>query len=51
MSAPIWKKISRPAKELLCKLLCIIPEMRPSAKEVLEHPWVKKTDWEQHSEE
>ncbi|KAI5652973.1 hypothetical protein M9H77_30160 [Catharanthus roseus] len=35
-----WKSISYSAKELISSLLKVNPHMRPSAEEVLQHPWV-----------
>ncbi|KAM7267128.1 hypothetical protein ACFE04_009294 [Oxalis oulophora] len=35
-----WKKITSSAKELIKRLLSVEPGMRPTAKELLEHPWI-----------
>ncbi|GAA0178692.1 non-receptor serine/threonine protein kinase [Lithospermum erythrorhizon] len=35
-----WKNISSSAKQLISDLLKVNPEMRPSAEQILEHPWV-----------
>ncbi|ONK77985.1 uncharacterized protein A4U43_C02F13010 [Asparagus officinalis] len=35
-----WKTISSSAKELISRLLSVEPYKRPSAKELLKHPWV-----------
>lgn len=35
-----WKSISSSAKQLISNLLKVDPRMRPTAQEVLEHPWV-----------
>lgn len=37
----IWKKISPEAKDLIAKLLDLNPKTRLSAKEALEHKWLK----------
>ncbi|KAD4586493.1 hypothetical protein R6Q59_035190 [Mikania micrantha] len=35
-----WKKISRSAKDLISSLLNVDPQKRPTADEILKHPWV-----------
>lgn len=35
-----WKKISSSAKHLIYSLLAVDPHRRPSAQEILHHPWV-----------
>ncbi|XP_075073858.1 calcium and calcium/calmodulin-dependent serine/threonine-protein kinase-like isoform X2 [Nicotiana tabacum] len=35
-----WKNISSSAKQLISCLLKVDPNMRPTAQEILEHPWV-----------
>ncbi|KAL3498488.1 hypothetical protein ACH5RR_041220 [Cinchona calisaya] len=35
-----WKSISSSAKQLISGLLTVDPQLRPSAAEVLQHPWV-----------
>ncbi|XAR63569.1 Calcium/calmodulin-dependent protein kinase [Bertholletia excelsa] len=35
-----WKNISSSAKQLISGLLKVDPDRRPSAHEILEHPWV-----------
>nr|AAD28791.1 calcium/calmodulin-dependent protein kinase [Nicotiana tabacum]AAD52098.1 calcium/calmodulin-dependent protein kinase [Nicotiana tabacum] len=35
-----WKNISSSAKQLISSLLKVDPNMRPTAQEILEHPWV-----------
>ncbi|KAK9048455.1 hypothetical protein SSX86_032580 [Deinandra increscens subsp. villosa] len=35
-----WKKISSSAKDLISRLLNVDPEKRPTANEILKHPWV-----------
>jgi serine/threonine protein kinase len=37
---PVWKKISKEAKDLLSKMLKVDPMQRFSASECLLHPWV-----------
>ncbi|OEH75482.1 calmodulin-domain protein kinase [Cyclospora cayetanensis] len=39
-----WKKVSEPAKDLIRKMLAYVPTMRISARDALEHEWLKKTD-------
>ena len=38
---PIWKNVSQQAKDLINSMLSE-PEVRPSAEQVLQHPWVKE---------
>lgn len=38
----VWSIISKEAKELIEKMLTLNPEKRPSAREVLNHPWFIK---------
>lgn len=38
-SGSIWKKVSVEAKDLVSKMLTKDPKLRPSCKEVLQHPW------------
>jgi calcium/calmodulin-dependent protein kinase I len=40
--APYWNDISKSAKDLVRKLLCVDPTKRLTAAEVLEHPFIKK---------
>ncbi|PKI49720.1 calcium and calcium/calmodulin-dependent serine/threonine-protein kinase-like [Punica granatum] len=35
-----WKNISSSAKDLISSLLAVDPHMRPSAQDLLNHPWV-----------
>ncbi|XP_022990317.1 calcium and calcium/calmodulin-dependent serine/threonine-protein kinase-like [Cucurbita maxima] len=35
-----WKSISSSARQLISSLLTVDPQRRPSAQELLEHPWV-----------
>ncbi|KAM0033978.1 putative calcium/calmodulin-dependent protein kinase CAMK-CAMK1-DCAMKL family [Helianthus debilis subsp. tardiflorus] len=35
-----WKKISSSAKDLISSLLNVDPQKRPTADEILKHPWV-----------
>ncbi len=37
-----WPSISAPAKDLVKKLLVMDPKKRATAKQVLEHPWLKE---------
>nr|4YSJ_A Chain A, Calmodulin-like domain protein kinase [Eimeria tenella]4YSJ_B Chain B, Calmodulin-like domain protein kinase [Eimeria tenella]4YSM_A Chain A, Calmodulin-like domain protein kinase [Eimeria tenella]4YSM_B Chain B, Calmodulin-like domain protein kinase [Eimeria tenella]4YUQ_A Chain A, Calmodulin-like domain protein kinase [Eimeria tenella]4YUQ_B Chain B, Calmodulin-like domain protein kinase [Eimeria tenella]4YZB_A Chain A, Calmodulin-like domain protein kinase [Eimeria tenella]4YZ len=41
---PQWKKVSEPAKDLIRKMLAYVPTMRISARDALEHEWLKTTD-------
>lgn len=38
----VWSIISKEAKELIEKMLTLNPDKRPSAREVLNHPWFIK---------
>jgi len=40
MNKPVWKKISKEAKELIKKMLVVDPINRLSASEALQHPWI-----------
>eukprot|EP00271_Cylindrocystis_brebissonii_P008794 TRINITY_DN23298_c0_g1_i1.p1 TRINITY_DN23298_c0_g1~~TRINITY_DN23298_c0_g1_i1.p1 ORF type:complete len:550 (+),score=45.87 TRINITY_DN23298_c0_g1_i1:283-1932(+) len=40
LDSPAWKSVSDKAKELLRQLLHPDPTARPTAKELLRHPWV-----------
>ena len=51
ISQPIFSHISKDAKELICKLLDISPAIRPTAKQVLEHSWFQKTDFDQEGQD
>jgi serine/threonine protein kinase len=37
---PVWKKITKEAKDILVKMLKVDPNVRLSASECLVHPWV-----------
>lgn len=39
-SNPIWKNVSDQAKDLIIKMLSE-PDVRPTAEEILQHPWIK----------
>eukprot|EP00922_Rhytidocystis_sp_ex-Travisia-forbesii_P065500 GHVS01097320.1.p1 GENE.GHVS01097320.1~~GHVS01097320.1.p1 ORF type:complete len:504 (-),score=61.19 GHVS01097320.1:558-2069(-) len=39
---PQWKKVSESVKELIRKMLTYVPSMRISAREALEHEWIRK---------
>lgn len=43
-AAAQWKKVSEPAKDLIRKMLAYVPTMRISARDALEHEWLKTTD-------
>ncbi|KAH6814846.1 hypothetical protein C2S51_023864 [Perilla frutescens var. frutescens] len=36
-----WKNISSSVKQLIISLLKVDPNLRPSAQEILQHPWVR----------
>eukprot|EP00918_Siedleckia_nematoides_P015026 GHVU01032597.1.p1 GENE.GHVU01032597.1~~GHVU01032597.1.p1 ORF type:complete len:371 (+),score=89.90 GHVU01032597.1:204-1316(+) len=38
---PQWKKVSEMAKDLIRRMLTYVPSMRITAREALEHEWVK----------
>ncbi|KAI8472038.1 MAG: hypothetical protein J3K34DRAFT_458027 [Monoraphidium minutum] len=40
LSAAPWPSISAPAKEAVSLMMTYDPDMRPTAREVLRHPWV-----------
>ncbi|XP_065184290.1 myosin light chain kinase A-like [Sycon ciliatum] len=40
MSAAIWHKVNKEAKELLLQLLDVSPAKRTTAQEALQHPWI-----------
>lgn len=37
---PVWKKISKEAKDLIQRMLIVDPAVRLSASECLMHPWI-----------
>jgi len=41
--SPWWDKVSKEAKDLVSKLLVVDATKRLTSKEVLDHPWMKKT--------
>lgn len=43
MDGDEWKEVSASAKDLISKMLCYDIDKRPSAKECLDHPWIKET--------
>jgi serine/threonine protein kinase len=48
LSSDPWKDVSNEAKDLVQKLLTIDPEIRLSAAQILEHPWVMR--WVEQSD-
>jgi calcium/calmodulin-dependent protein kinase I len=38
--SPYWDSVSDNAKDLIMKLLCIDPNKRYTAEEILKHPWL-----------
>lgn len=45
---PYWTKISDTAKDLIRKLLVVNPNKRYTAKQALEHPWIKDRNASEH---
>nr|ACP74204.1 calmodulin domain protein kinase [Eimeria bovis] len=41
---PQWKKVSESAKDLIRKMLTYVPTMRISARDALEHAWLKEAE-------
>mmetsp|Transcript_6026 Transcript_6026/g.18162 ORF Transcript_6026/g.18162 Transcript_6026/m.18162 type:complete len:512 (+) Transcript_6026:39-1574(+) len=41
MDGSEWSSVSYDAKDCIAKMLTYDPELRPSAAEMLEHPWIK----------
>lgn len=41
-SSPRWSNVSTAVKELLGQMLHIVPENRPTAAHILQHPWLKE---------
>ena len=39
---PVWDSVSNGAKDLVAKMLTVNAEVRLSAEECLEHPWLRK---------
>jgi doublecortin-like kinase 1/2 len=39
-TSPYWDNISQSAKELISNMLQAQPELRFSAEDVLDHPWI-----------
>ncbi|KNC22598.1 hypothetical protein FF38_00189 [Lucilia cuprina] len=37
-----WTLVSHPVKDLLRQMLHIVPENRPTAAQILQHPWLKE---------
>jgi serine/threonine protein kinase len=37
-----WRNVSEGAKDLISNLLVVDPARRFTAKQVLEHPWIKQ---------
>ena len=40
MNKPVWKKISKDARDLISHMLVVDPTKRWSASECLTHPWI-----------
>lgn len=38
--SPYWDKVTRGAKDLITRLLQVVPEDRSTARQVLSHPWL-----------
>ncbi|XP_068094835.1 serine/threonine-protein kinase Chk2 isoform X2 [Hyperolius riggenbachi] len=45
-----WQNISKPALDLVKKLLVVDPEKRLTTKEALEHPWLQDDDMKRRAE-
>jgi calcium-dependent protein kinase len=39
--SPVWNTVSKPAKDLLQKLMTLDPNIRVNAREALRHPWLR----------
>lgn len=39
--APYWSNVSEEAKDLIRRLLNVVPHERYSAAQALEHPWIR----------
>lgn len=48
---PWWNDISEEAKDFVSRLLERDPERRPTAKQALEHPWLRGTSRERSTGE
>eukprot|EP00286_Rhodomonas_abbreviata_P015214 CAMPEP_0181322184 /NCGR_PEP_ID=MMETSP1101-20121128/19093_1 /TAXON_ID=46948 /ORGANISM="Rhodomonas abbreviata, Strain Caron Lab Isolate" /LENGTH=387 /DNA_ID=CAMNT_0023430081 /DNA_START=212 /DNA_END=1375 /DNA_ORIENTATION=+ len=42
--SPAWDRICKDTKDFISWLLCVDPKKRPTAKQVLEHPWVANVE-------
>ncbi len=38
---PVWKKVSKEAKDLICRLLVVDPDKRWDCRRALGHPWMR----------
>lgn len=45
-AAPDWDPISRDVKELIAWMLTYDPSIRPSAKDIIQHPWIQQRVFE-----
>ncbi|VDK68957.1 unnamed protein product [Dibothriocephalus latus] len=41
LTGQAWDSVSEPAKQLVASMLNVDPKKRPTAAEILEHPWIK----------
>lgn len=49
--AQVWTTISSGAKDLLRQMLHIVPNRRPTAAQILRHPWiVQQTQYNSHTQ-
>ena len=46
LTGPTWDSISREAKDLIRKQLCVSPHKRISAQDVYLHPWIQNQTWQ-----
>ena len=51
MEGTVWKDVSEDAKDLIHTMLRVDPAARPTAAEVLKHPWMVKADTVSHTPE
>lgn len=45
---PVWENISKEAKDLVCRMICVDPALRIKMQEILEHPWIADYHKESH---
>jgi len=42
--SPFWDPVSDAAKDLVTQMLTLDPRKRPTASELLEHPWINSSE-------